>query len=519
MVDSLAAANHSQAFAAGLPLLREICRVATVELRIRPPAAAAASTAGGGGLAATAGSVPLGAIGGPIGIAGLRRLGLPGDQPLHHRGPLWVDPPPADDDDEGLRGSPPVAGSSSCNEQVMLFLRRDLFPRQWLQWLQEQPVCCRAQLLLPPGYEESVHNDPDPLGANRHSRDPAQPVLRLRRLCVRSSARVTEQATTEATMEEAEPAAAQRVTKGLTEIERTAATTVPRSEDATKAEERNLEGPLLIDDALTLIRKQQRRQQDALEQLLQQLKHLSRGVTMQQLVLLASIVDSMDAADAAAAAAAVGDPDTALFTNENSNSASSTAAACTNNGEGVQQQHAQQIERLQKLHEWLGLFPRYGISAGRAVALLAAAGEQQQQDQLQPEAEFIDIKLTFGSLMPFPDEDPGVIAAFSLPYRRGPQQPWTWDLKILEGALHSGQGPSWGPYSIQTVGQRISERQQRLSFLLRQQKIVCKAMYKAWRRYFLALQFCAAQSIFCCSFCTKVHFPDTWAAALCVCTL
>ena len=258
-------------------------------------------------------------------------------------------------------------------------------------------------------------------------------------------------------------------------------------EEATGVPDRKCGSPLTVDDALKFISKQQRRQQHALEQLLQELKCLCRGISMQQLVLLASIVDSVSAADAAAAAAAIGDPEAAVFSDENRESGThvaGSAAGSTDSGTEKQQeqQQQQQLLRLQKLHEWLSLFPRYGVSAGRAVALLAAAAEQQQQ-QHQPEGEPVDIQLTFSSLMPYPDEDPGVVVAFAFPYKRGPQdQPWTWDLRLLEGGPRGSYGPPEGPRSVQTVQQQISQRQQRLTFLLRQQRIVCKAMYKAWRR-------------------------------------
>ncbi|CDI74619.1 myb-like DNA-binding domain-containing protein, putative [Eimeria praecox] len=485
MFDSLAAANQSQAFASGMPLLRDICRVATVELRIPPPPPAFAAAA-----AASPGSL---AVGEPIGIAGLRRLGLPGEQQLHRRGPLWVPPPPPEDEEEGPSFRSAAAGgvSAACNEQLVLFLRRDLFPQELLQQIQQQPVCCKAQLLLPPGYEKGLRHHVTPTADHGGVQGPLHPILRLRRLRMRRSAFAADSdgtVTAEATEAAAEASGGGTATAASTQTANAAAAPAGPSLEETGDPESHFGSPLTVDDALKLISKQQRRQQHALEQLLQQLKGLCRGISMQQLVLLASVIDSVNAADAAAAAAAVGDPDVAVFSDENGQAntqvtAAVAAAGTTDSGtENRQQQHQQQqLVRLQKLHEWLSVFPRYGVSAGRAVALLAAAGEQQQQQQ-QPEGEPVDIQLTFSSLMPYPDEDPGVVVAFALPYKRGPQeQPWTWDLRLLEKGPRSPQGPPVCPSSLQTVQQQIAQRQQRLTFLLRQQKIVCRAMYKTWR--------------------------------------
>ncbi|XP_026191971.1 uncharacterized protein LOC34621807 [Cyclospora cayetanensis] len=455
MVDSLAASNHSQAFTAGLPLLREICRIATVELRVPtyPAVAAAISAAATGSSSTAAAAAATTAAASAIGIAGLRRLGLPGDQQQLRRGPLWVEPPPPDEEDEGPRGPPPTLVSPSCNEQLMLFLRRELFSPDLLQQLEQQPLGCRAELLLPSGYEEGAHDggsSPAAAAAFQRPEDHFQPVLRLRRLRTTPSRGAEGAAGNEAATDAAH-----------------------HLEENTG---RHCQGPLVVDDALVLINKQQQKQQQALEQLLQQLRELSHGISMQQLVLLAAIVDSMNPAEAAAAAAAVGDSDAVVFSDQNRKSDAPEAAA-----EGTACEKDQQ-QQLQKLHEWLSLFPQLGVSAGRAVALMAAAGEQQHQHQ-QTEGEPIDIRLTFSSLMPFPDEDPGVVVSFFLPQKRVPQQPWKWDLRILEGPFRKNQPghPYRGPLSIQNVRRRISERQQRLSFLLSQQKVVCKAFYKAWR--------------------------------------
>ncbi|OEH78274.1 myb-like DNA-binding domain-containing protein [Cyclospora cayetanensis] len=303
----------------------------------------------------------------------LRRLGLPGDQQQLRRGPLWVEPPPPDEEDEGPRGPPPTLVSPSCNEQLMLFLRRELFSSDLLQQLEQQPLGCRAELLLPSGYEEGAHDggsSPAAAAAFQRPEDHFQPVLRLRRLRTTPSRGAEGAAGNEAATDAAH-----------------------HLEENTG---RHCQGPLVVDDAL-------------------------------QLVLLAAIVDSMNPAEAAAAAAAVGDSDAVVFSDQNRKSDAPEAAA-----EGTACEKDQQ-QQLQKLHEWLSLFPQLGVSAGRA--------------------------------------------------KRVPQQPWKWDLRILEGPFRKNQPghPYRGPLSIQNVRRRISERQQRLSFLLSQQKVVCKAFYKAWR--------------------------------------
>ncbi|KAL8270526.1 hypothetical protein Esti_005563 [Eimeria stiedai] len=497
MVESLAAANQSQAFAAGLPLLREICRVATVELRAPPPPAVAAATAAAAAATATtavgtAAAAPAGflphrtpdshfAAATPAGIAGLRRLGFPGEHQLQPRGPVWVEVPPAEEEEEGPRGPSPPLMSSSCSEQLLLFLKRRLFPDSWLQELQQQLLCCKAQLFLPDEYEEAA------VGVQAAERVSsgmqAEPVLRLRRFRrVNTSARAAEGLLCGAAAASAAPETSDRSGPGTDE-----------------AGESLLGCPLMVDEALRLLSAQQQKQQQALQQLLLQLKQLSQGISTKQLVLLASLVDFRDPADAAAAAAAVGDPDAAVFLRENSNLSATAAANEQEPARGMkgdteatrqqQQQQQQQVEQqrhaeqLQKLQHWLSLFHPFGISASRAVALLAAAGEQQQQ-QLEPVGEPIDIIFNFQSLMPCPEEDPGIVVALSFPYKPGPVQPWKWDLQVAEGGPRNQEkGALRGPLSIQNVRRQISKRQQRLSFLLQQQKIVCRTLYRSWRTH------------------------------------
>ncbi|KAL8452915.1 hypothetical protein Emag_002132 [Eimeria magna] len=498
MVDGLAAANQSQAFVAGLPLLREICRVATVELRALPPPAVAAATAAAAAAAASAPTAAGAAAAAsyllqktadspfaaatPAGIAGLRRLGFPGEQQLLPRGPVWVEVPPAEEDEEGPRGPSPPLISSSCSEQLLLYLKPSLFPDAWLQELQQQPLCCKAQLLLPDDYENSVASSPVERATRGMQREP---ILRLRRFRRVSSA-------------SARPAEGPTCGAPASAASETTDQGRQRAEETVGSHQKS---PLLgMDEALRLLSSQQQRQQQALEQLLLQLEQLSQGVSSKQLVQLASLVDFRDPADATAAAAAVGDPDAAVFLRESSNMTGTAAAdeEDSTRGEGArgtesagQQQHHQQqqveqqrhAEQLKKLQHWLSSFHPFGLPASRAVALLAAAGEHQQ-NQLEPVGEPIDLSFTFQSLMPCPEEDPGVVVAVSLPYKPGPVQPWKWVLRVVEGGPRSHEKAVLrGPLSIQNVRRQISKRQQRLSFLLQQQRIVCRTLYKSWRTH------------------------------------
>ncbi|KAL8439886.1 hypothetical protein Efla_000858 [Eimeria flavescens] len=425
MVDTLAAANHSQAFAAGLPLLR------------------------------------------------LRRLGLSGDHQLHRRGPVWVDVPSIEEEEEGPKWPPFPFMSSSYSEQLLLFLRRDLFPASWLEKLQQQSLSCKAQLLLPSERESEWGLNSAVAGQANGGQLRSEPILRLRLF-----SQVSAFAGAGRLSRHNPATAAHRL--------------VARGSESEEKPGFSQQDPLVVDEALRLLSAQQEHQQQALQQLLLQLRHLSQGISTQQLAILASLVDSKAHTDAAVVPVAVGDLDAVVFSRQDSNAPTGRRServggnGCEGAETGQQRQQQldqqQHLKQLQNLQQWLSLFHPFGISASRAIALLAAAGEQQPQ--LEPEGEPVDVVLNFRSLMPFPEEDPGIVLAFSVPYKPGPVQPWKWDLRLAEGGrCTSGSGLLRGPLSIQKVRRQIARRQQRLSFLLQQQKIVCKTFYKSWRSH------------------------------------